>query len=78
MIFSAFRSIVFLKACMRASVKLHNLMFSAVIRGVMDFFYKNSSGRILNRFAKDIGSVDDGVPSAFMDTLQVSSSFYEV
>lgn len=41
---------------MRASRNLHNTMFSGVTRANMYFFHTNPSGRILNRFSKDMGS----------------------
>lgn len=38
----------------------------------MEFFHKNTSGRILNRFAKDIGSIDSVLPQVLVDCLIVS------
>lgn len=45
--------------CSRASQKLHNSMFNGVISATMRFFDTNPSGRILNRFSKDIGYVSN-------------------
>ena len=36
--------------CKRSSQRLHNLMFHNIIRGTMSFFYKNPTGRIMNRY----------------------------
>ncbi|KAL4709187.1 hypothetical protein ACJJTC_008115 [Scirpophaga incertulas] len=59
---------------MNASKKLHDFMFSTMIKGVMRFFDTSSSGRILNRFTKDMGSVDEILPRTLFDVLQVYSN----
>nr|CAD7444730.1 unnamed protein product [Timema bartmani] len=65
------RSFVFFSVCMRASTKLHNAMFSGVIRSVMSFFTVNPSGQILNRFSKDMGQIDEQLPLILLDCLQI-------
>lgn len=65
------RSFTFFAVCMRASTNLHNTMFMSIIRASMRFFNTNSSGRILNRFSKDMGSVDELLTSAMIDCLQI-------
>ncbi|XP_026465652.1 probable multidrug resistance-associated protein lethal(2)03659 [Ctenocephalides felis] len=50
---------------------LHDNMFVGLTRATMRFFYKNASGRILNRFSKDIGAIDTILPMAFMDCIFV-------
>ncbi|KAJ8734777.1 hypothetical protein PYW08_014027 [Mythimna loreyi] len=57
--------------CVSASSKLHNTMFSTMLRGVMRFFDTSSSGRILNRFTKDMGSLDEILPRTLLDVLQI-------
>lgn len=42
----------------------------------MEFFNKNTSGRILNRFSKDIGSIDSVLPQVLVDCLIVSTYIY--
>lgn len=37
----------------------------------MLFFELNPSGRILNRFSKDIGSIDELLPKCMLDTAQI-------
>ncbi|KYN17539.1 hypothetical protein ALC57_10161 [Trachymyrmex cornetzi] len=37
----------------------------------MRFFNTNTSGRVLNRFSKDMGAVDEMLPAAFIDCLQI-------
>lgn len=55
----------------RASVNLHDRMFRGIIRSLMSFFHNNSSGRILNRFSKDIGSIDLQLPTNVIEVLVV-------
>lgn len=56
---------------MRASTKLHNLMYEGVTRATMYFFNTNPSGRILNRFSKDMGQVDEILPAVMIDVIQI-------
>ncbi|XP_070521556.1 ATP-binding cassette sub-family C member 4 isoform X2 [Cardiocondyla obscurior] len=56
------RNLIFFKICMNAGKTLHNFMFSCVLKAPMSFFDNNPSGRILNRFSKDIGAVDEILP----------------
>ncbi|KAK0085537.1 hypothetical protein PV325_004976, partial [Microctonus aethiopoides] len=65
------RSIAFYSACMQASIRIHNNMFRKITRATMYFFNTNPSGRILNRFSKDIGAVDELLPMALINTLQL-------
>lgn len=37
----------------------------------MYFFHTNPSGRILNRFSKDMGQVDEILPSVMIDVIQI-------
>ncbi|XP_063393657.1 ATP-binding cassette subfamily C member 4-like [Cydia fagiglandana] len=65
------RAFMFFKVCMTASRNLHNDMFHSMLRGVMRFFDTNSSGRILNRFSKDIGSLDELLPRFLLECIQI-------
>lgn len=38
----------------------------------MRFFDINPSGRILNRFSKDIGAVDEALPKILLDSIQIN------
>ncbi|XP_049822913.1 ATP-binding cassette subfamily C member 4-like isoform X2 [Aethina tumida] len=67
-----FRAMWFVGICMRASIRLHDLMFKSIVHSNMQFFYTNTSGRILNRFSKDMGCVDEFLPTALIDTFQIN------
>ncbi|KYQ47297.1 Multidrug resistance-associated protein 4 [Trachymyrmex zeteki] len=65
------KNLIFFKICMNASKNLHNFMFSCVLKAPMSFFDNNPSGRILNRFSKDVGAVDEILPSTMTVSLQI-------
>ncbi|KAB0797837.1 hypothetical protein PPYR_08830 [Photinus pyralis] len=65
------RSSSFFIVCMNSSLQLHNQMLSNVLQATMRFFSTTPSGRILNRFSKDMGLVDEMLPVAMLDTLQI-------
>ncbi|RZC37765.1 ABC tran and/or MMR HSR1 domain containing protein [Asbolus verrucosus] len=65
------RSLLFFKICMNASKSLHNNMFSNVLQATMRFFDSNPSGRILNRFSKDMGAMDEFLPRATIEAIQI-------
>lgn len=65
------RSFLFFNLAMRASTQLHNFMFRGITRAAMYFFNTNPSGRILNRFSKDMGQVDEILPAVMMDVIQI-------
>lgn len=66
------RSFAFFQMCLKASRNLHDKLFRGITRSTMYFFNTNPSSRILNRFSKDIGSIDTTLPVALMDCLLVS------
>ncbi|CAM1297575.1 ABCC4 (predicted) [Pycnogonum litorale] len=53
--------------CTKAAKQLHDNMFKRMLDVPMQFFNVNPIGRILNRFAKDVGSVDDLLATVFMN-----------
>ncbi|XP_061381499.1 probable multidrug resistance-associated protein lethal(2)03659 isoform X2 [Danaus plexippus] len=61
--------LVFYNTCIKASVVLHDTMFRGVTNAPMWFFHHNPSGRILNRFSKDMGQIDTLLPVALVDCL---------
>lgn len=70
-IISLARSFYFFYICTRASRRLHDNMFTSLTRATMRFFNTNTSGRILNRFSKDMGAIDELLTSALIDVLQI-------
>jgi len=63
------RTFGFFKMCLRISLHLHDRLFRGITRASMYFFNTNSSGRILNRFSKDIRTVDTDLPHTMLDCL---------
>lgn len=56
---------------LHASENLHNKMVTAVLQAPVLFFDTNPVGRILNRFSKDIGCMDDTLPPQFLLAVQL-------
>uniref|UniRef100_A0A8U7N0C2 ATP binding cassette subfamily C member 2 n=1 Tax=Corvus moneduloides TaxID=1196302 RepID=A0A8U7N0C2_CORMO len=50
---------------MRASRVMHQQLLSNILRVPMSFFDTTPTGRIINRFAKDIFTVDETIPMSF-------------
>uniref|UniRef100_A0A6I8P5C9 ATP binding cassette subfamily C member 5 n=1 Tax=Ornithorhynchus anatinus TaxID=9258 RepID=A0A6I8P5C9_ORNAN len=62
MILKAIRGVVFVKGTLRASSRLHDELFRRILRSPMKFFDTTPTGRILNRFSKDMDEVDVRLP----------------
>ena len=54
---------------LKAAENLHSKMTLAIIKAPVKFFDSTPAGRILNRFSKDIGSMDDVLPPLFLQAL---------
>lgn len=67
------RALAFFCMCLKASRRIHDKLFCGIIRAKMYFFSTNSSGRIINRFSKDIFDIDQVLPIAMYDSVLVSS-----
>ncbi|KAL9355570.1 hypothetical protein Peur_053540 [Populus x canadensis] len=50
-----------ISSSLHAAKKLHDAMLDSILRAPMLFFHTNPSGRIINRFAKDLGEIDRNV-----------------
>uniref|UniRef100_A0A671RXV6 Multidrug resistance-associated protein 4 n=1 Tax=Sinocyclocheilus anshuiensis TaxID=1608454 RepID=A0A671RXV6_9TELE len=70
-IFSFMRFLIMFNALVNSAETLHNRMFNSILRTPVRFFDINPIGRILNRFAKDIGHLDSLLPWTFVDFIQV-------
>jgi ABC-type multidrug transport system fused ATPase/permease subunit len=64
-VLSTARDWSFFCAILRSTRKLHDKMTLAVIKAPVLFFDTNPAGRIMNRFSKDIGGMDDLLPMQF-------------
>ncbi|KAL9978597.1 hypothetical protein ACROYT_G016132 [Oculina patagonica] len=69
-------SFCFYIATLKASENLHDQMTKAVMKAPALFFDTNPVGRILNRFSKDIGSMDDMLPGQFLFATQLCLYFF--
>ncbi|KAL9890469.1 probable multidrug resistance-associated protein lethal(2)03659 [Glossina fuscipes] len=72
------RSYLFFNMAMKASTNLHNAMFRGITQAAMYFFNTNPSGRILNRFSKDMGQIDEILPSVMIDVIQIFLSLFGI
>jgi ATP-binding cassette subfamily C (CFTR/MRP) protein 4 len=62
-------ALLFSKFCSKASKNLHNNMLITILNTTMTFFNHHPSGRILNRFSKDMGSIDEEIPVSLMNSI---------
>ncbi|XP_006869866.1 PREDICTED: multidrug resistance-associated protein 5-like isoform X2 [Chrysochloris asiatica] len=62
LILKAIRGVAFVKGTLRASSRLHDELFRRILRSPMKFFDTTPTGRILNRFSKDLDEVDVRLP----------------
>ncbi|XP_072375446.1 ATP-binding cassette subfamily C member 4-like isoform X1 [Diabrotica undecimpunctata] len=74
-IFTVVRSLLFHALCMKASRVLHSKMFEKVLFSPMKFFENYPSGKILQRFSKDMDVINQ-LPHKNFITLQMFSAVY--
>lgn len=48
-----------------ATKMLHNKLLHSMLRSTMEFFESTPSGRIINRFSKDVEATERGIPESF-------------
>lgn len=63
------RSVMTMYGGVRAAVSLHGRLLDGVLRAPMSFFESTPTGRILNRFGKDMEAIDQYIPNNFLDAL---------
>ncbi|XP_077829986.1 ATP-binding cassette sub-family C member 4 isoform X5 [Macaca mulatta] len=69
-LFGIARSLLVFYVLVNSSQTLHNKMFESILKAPVLFFDRNPIGRILNRFSKDIGHLDDLLPLTVLDFIQ--------
>ncbi|KAG6461030.1 hypothetical protein O3G_MSEX012378 [Manduca sexta] len=77
-VISHIRIINFVIMTMKASENLHNTVYKKLIISVMRFFDTNPSGRVLNRFSKDFGAMDEFLPRSILETVQMYLSMTSI
>lgn len=70
-VLSFIRAHGFLSATMRCSESLHDKMVVAVLQAPVHFFDSNPVGRIMNRFTKDVGCMDEVLPKTSLVSIQL-------
>ena len=70
-ILSIMRAVAIFDVAINTSNHFQNSMLSAVLKAPVLFFDTNPVGRILNRFSRDIGIMDELLPDIFVEVLQV-------
>ena len=65
------RAFGFYSVSLRSSERLHDKMVVAVLHAPVFFFDSNPVGRILNRFSRDIGCMDEVLPKTFLQSVQL-------
>ncbi|KAI6210597.1 ABC transporter, ATP-binding protein [Aphelenchoides besseyi] len=64
------KAMAFVKLSIRASTNLHNQMLHSILHGIAAFFDSTPTGRILNRFSKDLDEIDVKLPFSSEALLQ--------
>lgn len=57
------RNLGWFTAALRAGTRLNARMLAHVLRAPLSFFHTTPTGRILNCFSKDQGSIDEQLPA---------------
>ncbi|NXM87606.1 MRP2 protein, partial [Oenanthe oenanthe] len=68
-IFLLFATMLSVRGSVQASRIMHQQLLSNILRAPMSFFDTTPIGRIVNRFAKDIFTVDETIPTSFRSWL---------
>uniref|UniRef100_A0A8D3CY00 ABC-type glutathione-S-conjugate transporter n=1 Tax=Scophthalmus maximus TaxID=52904 RepID=A0A8D3CY00_SCOMX len=68
-IFVFIASLLLAKGAVAASTSLHSRLLHSILRAPMLFFDTTPIGRVVNRFAKDIYTIDEAIPQSFRSWL---------
>ncbi|KAF1544914.1 Multidrug resistance-associated protein 4, partial [Eudyptula minor] len=77
-LFGIIRSLLVFQVLVNSGQTLHNKMFQSILKAPVLFFDRNPIGKILNRFSKDIGHLDDLLPLTFLDFVQTLLQIFGV
>ncbi|XP_030756720.1 probable multidrug resistance-associated protein lethal(2)03659 [Sitophilus oryzae] len=66
------KSVYYLVFFTVASRNLHDFIFTRIVKAKMKFYNTNPTGRILNRFSKDMGLIDEYIPSVLLDLIEIA------
>ena len=69
-IFAIIRAYGFHLVSLRCSERLHDKIVVAILQAPVLFFDTNPVGRVLNRFSKDVGCLDELLPKTFLYSIQ--------
>lgn len=69
------RTFAFFGFSLIVAKKMHFEMLNCVIQAKIRFFDLNPIGRIMNRFSKDIGIIDEDLPNTSFEFLKVINKF---
>ncbi|ELR16068.1 ABC transporter, ATPbinding domain containing protein [Acanthamoeba castellanii str. Neff] len=61
------RQFLWTKGTLDCALQLHDRLLSAILRAPMTFFFTTPTGRIITRFSKDQGVVDQEIPDMVSD-----------
>lgn len=64
------RSFLSFHGLIKSSSNLHAAMLTSLLKAPVSFFDVNPTGRILNRFAKDVGCMDEVLPYTLVESVQ--------
>ncbi|XP_009877002.1 PREDICTED: canalicular multispecific organic anion transporter 1 [Apaloderma vittatum] len=64
-LFLLFATMLASRGAMRASRVMHQQLLGNILRVPMSFFDTTPTGRIVNRFAKDVFTIDEAIPMSF-------------
>ncbi|KAL7641520.1 UNVERIFIED_CONTAM: hypothetical protein RMT77_007391 [Armadillidium vulgare] len=75
LILSFWRSFSHFYICNMSSSNLHRNMLNSIMKAPMNFFETYPAGQILNRFSKDVGQIDDQLPTTMHDYILIMFNF---